>query len=128
MFTDAVGEMLQRNIARTAEGVAAAFGARAETEFRFLFAPLVNDPAMTAEMRAVAEGLAGAGAVGSQGAPSLGSEDFSFMSRAVPGACMLIGNGDSAQLHHPAFDFDDAALPHGAALLAGLARRMTSAG
>ena len=38
---------------------------------------------------------------------------FSFMLEARPGAFIFIGNGDSAKLHHPAYDFNDAALPYG---------------
>ena len=45
--------------------------------------------------------------------PVMGAEDFSFMLEARPGAFIFIGNGDSAMLHHPAYDFNDAALPYG---------------
>jgi hippurate hydrolase len=43
----------------------------------------------------------------------MGAEDFSFMLEARPGAFIFLGNGDSAKLHHPAYDFNDAALPYG---------------
>ena len=45
--------------------------------------------------------------------PEMGAEDFSYMLEARPGAFILIGNGDTAGLHHPAYDFNDAALPYG---------------
>ena len=45
--------------------------------------------------------------------PLMGGEDFSFMLEARPGAFIFIGNGDSAGLHHPAYDFNDAAIPAG---------------
>ena len=45
--------------------------------------------------------------------PTMGAEDFSFMLEARPGAFIFIGNGDSAMLHHPAYDFNDDALPYG---------------
>ena len=43
----------------------------------------------------------------------MGGEDFSFMLEARPGAFIFIGNGDSAGLHHPAYDFNDEVIPHG---------------
>ena len=43
----------------------------------------------------------------------MGGEDFSFMLDSRPGAFIFIGNGDSAGLHHPAYDFDDTAIPAG---------------
>ena len=45
----------------------------------------------------------------------MGAEDFSYMLEARPGAFIFIGNGESAGLHHPAYDFADAAIPHGIA-------------
>ncbi|MBV9703145.1 MAG: M20/M25/M40 family metallo-hydrolase, partial [Methylobacteriaceae bacterium] len=44
---------------------------------------------------------------------SMGAEDFSYMLEARPGAYIFIGNGEGASWHHPAFDFNDAALPFG---------------
>jgi hippurate hydrolase len=47
----------------------------------------------------------------------MGAEDFSFMLEARPGAYIFIGNGPSANLHHPAYDFNDAAIPFGSSYL-----------
>ena len=44
---------------------------------------------------------------------SLGGEDFSYMLEARPGAFIFIGNGSTANLHHPEYDFNDEAIPHG---------------
>ena len=46
-------------------------------------------------------------------APVMGAEDFSFMLNARPGAFIFIGNGESAGLHHPAYNFNDDAIPFG---------------
>ena len=46
-------------------------------------------------------------------APVMGAEDFSFMLEARPGAFIFVGNGDSAGLHHPAYDFNDEVIPIG---------------
>ncbi|MNU07383.1 putative hydrolase YxeP [compost metagenome] len=43
----------------------------------------------------------------------MGGEDFSYMLLARPGAFIFMGNGDTAGLHHPAYDFNDEAIPHG---------------
>ena len=51
----------------------------------------------------------------------MGAEDFSFMLQAKPGAFIFVGNGDTAGLHNPAYDFNDAALPIGASLYARIA-------
>ena len=43
----------------------------------------------------------------------MGGEDFAFMLEERPGAYILTGNGDTAMVHHPAYDFNDAAIPFG---------------
>lgn len=54
--------------------------------------------------------------------PCMGSEDFSFMLEQVPGALMFIGNGESAPLHSPKYDFNDAVIPFGVQYFTNLAR------
>ena len=44
-FSNEVMQLIGRNLARIAEGVAAGFGARAQSDFRVIFAPLVNHAA-----------------------------------------------------------------------------------
>ncbi|HRE22072.1 MAG TPA: M20/M25/M40 family metallo-hydrolase, partial [Rhabdaerophilum sp.] len=55
----------------------------------------------------------------------MGSEDFSFMLEKVPGAYINIGNGDSAQVHNPAYDFNDDVLPVGIQYWADVAKAAT---
>ena len=50
--------------------------------------------------------------------PMMGSEDFSYFLKQVPGAFAWIGNGKSASLHNPKYDFDDNILCTGASFLA----------
>lgn len=52
--------------------------------------------------------------------PIMAGEDFSYMLNARPGAYMMIGNGDGATVHHPAYDFNDAAIPAGCSWFAEL--------
>lgn len=116
-------KLLEANMKRVAEGVAAGFGATAEVDFRNIFAPLVNDAAETAIFAAAAAELVGEANVDRNRPPAMGSEDFSFMMEQVPGAYINLGNGDSAALHNPHYDFNDAATPYGAALFAHLVER-----
>jgi metal-dependent amidase/aminoacylase/carboxypeptidase family protein len=82
--------LMEANMKRLATSVAAGFGATAEVDFRVLFAPLVNDAAETHIYADAAAALAGAQNVGRNGPAVMGSEDFSFMLEARPGA--YIGN------------------------------------
>ncbi len=118
--------LVETNMKRTAQGVAAAFGATASVDFRRLFAPLVNDPAETAEFADVAADLVGPENVERNRDLIMASEDFSFMLEACPGAYINIGNGDtvgSCPVHNPNYDFNDAILPLGAAALAGIVEK-----
>jgi metal-dependent amidase/aminoacylase/carboxypeptidase family protein len=57
----------------------------------------------------------------------MGGEDFSFMLEARPGAFIFMGNGDSASLHHPAYDFNDDAIPVGVSYWVKLAEKALAA-
>ena len=60
--------------------------------------------------------------------PLMGAEDFSFMLNERPGAYIFLGNGDTAMVHHPAYNFDDSAIPFGSSWYAGMAEaRMPAA-
>ena len=114
---------LERLLRRTADGVAAGLGATAELDFRVLFNPLRNDPAHAAAMADTAASLVGEAAVERDEPPVMVSEDFSFMLEQVPGAYIQMGIGEAASLHNPAYAFNDAAIPYGAAFLARLVER-----
>jgi amidohydrolase len=119
-------DLLERGMKRIAAGVAGGFGATAEVDFRFLFAPLVNDPVETEVIAGAAAAVVGAENVNTNGPQVMASEDFSFMLEATPGAYINIGNGDtvgSCPVHNPGYDFNDAALPFGAAMFAELVQR-----
>ena len=121
-------EMLEQGIARIAANVAAAFGATATSDFRVIFAPLINDAASAQEFADAAAELVGEDKVDRNRSPGMGSEDFSFMMEQVPGAYLNVGNGDSAALHNARYDFNDEATPFGAALFARLVERKLAKG
>jgi hippurate hydrolase len=80
------------------------------------YPPTVNDPAETEFVQGVIERLAGPEALDRFPPLVMGGEDFAYLAKARPGAFVFIGNGDSAPLHHPLYDFNDATAPHGVAL------------
>lgn len=115
---------IEAAIRRIATGVASGLGASAKTDFRVIFAPLVNDTEAAREYADAAADLVGEGKVDRNKAPVSASEDFSFMLERVPGAYINLGNGEaSAPVHNPCYDFNDDALPFGAAVLARIAER-----
>ena len=77
------------------------------------YPPTRNHPDQTDFAASVARKVVGDGAVATDVPPVIGAEDFSYMLQARPGAFIFIGNGDTAGLHHPGYDFNDAALPYG---------------
>ena len=85
-----------------------------------------NDPAQTDFATDVASKLVGPEAVDGNRTPTMGGEDFSFMLEQRPGNFMFIGNGDSAALHNPAFDFNDDALAYGCAYFATIVEQQLS--
>ena len=113
-------QLIEDRMRRVVEHGAAQFGATATLDFRFLFAPLVNDAAETTAYADAAAALVGEEHVERHGPAVMGSEDFSFMLEARPGAYINLGNGDSAPVHNDRYDFNDEAIPLGAGLYAAL--------
>jgi hippurate hydrolase len=98
--------------------VAEAFGATAAVDWQRGYPVMVNHPAETAHAAAVATAVSGRPV--REVPPLMVGEDFAYMLEERPGAYILIGNGDTAGVHHPAYDFDDAVIPAGASWLAGM--------
>ncbi len=108
--------LIEQNMRRLASSIAQGFGAEADMDFRVIFAPMVNDEAEAVALGDAAAAIVGEDNVNRNGSPGMGSEDFSFMMEAVPGAHINLGNGDSAALHNHLYDFNDEAIPYGVAL------------
>jgi hippurate hydrolase len=109
----ATRDRVEKRIHEIAAGLAEASGASARVEYRRGYPPTVNHAAQTDFAASVARKVAGERHVDANAPPTMGSEDFSFMLEARPGAFIFVGNGDSATLHHPAYDFNDEVLPYG---------------
>ncbi|MBE9606771.1 amidohydrolase [Acetobacteraceae bacterium H6797] len=122
-FSRAVAEQIENAMRRLAEGIAAGFGATATLDWRFIFAPTINDPERTRDIADAAAGIVGDEHVDRDREPGMGSEDFSFMMEKVPGAYILVGNGPGYTPHNPRYNFNDETTPYGAALYAEVVER-----
>jgi len=115
-----VRDTLEHRLRDIVEGTAKTYGARATLTYGRNYPVTKNHERQTAFAAAVASDVVGKEAVDPNTPPVMGGEDFSFMLEARPGAFIFIGNGDTAGLHHPAYDFNDDAIPTGIAFWARL--------
>ncbi|OIQ69500.1 putative hydrolase YxeP [mine drainage metagenome] len=123
-FDGPTQDRIEATLRQMAQGVALASGVDIEVQYTRYYPATVN----SAPEAALA--LAAATAVGLQAGiaprPAFTSEDFSFMLRECPGAYLWLGQGsgsaDDAPLHHPRYDFNDAALSLGLCWLAAVAQ------
>ncbi len=106
-------DFAERRIGEIVSGIAATFGAKAEVKYERGYPVTVNHPKETDFAVEVLEGVVGEKNVMQGIPPTMGAEDFSFMLERRPGTFIMIGNGDTAGLHHPAYDFNDEAIPYG---------------
>jgi amidohydrolase len=108
-----VAENARRRIEEICGGIAAAHGAKAHVDYDSSYPVTFNDAEKADFAGKVAIEVAGETRVDLDVAPVMGGEDFSYMLEARPGAMIWLGNGDTAGLHNPAYDFNDEAIPHG---------------
>jgi hippurate hydrolase len=110
---EGVRELLEKRLHMVVESTAAAYGAKAKLTYRRNYPVLVNHERETGFAAEVASEVAGAKHVDTALAPMMGAEDFSFMLNERPGAFIWVGNGNSAGLHHPEYNFNDDTIPYG---------------
>jgi hippurate hydrolase len=108
-----IRELAEKRIKELTEHTAAAYGATAEIKYKRGYPVMVNAPAQTAFAAEVAAEVVGPNNVTTDAAAIMGGEDFAFMLEERPGAYILVGNGDTAMVHHPKYDFNDDAIPSG---------------
>lgn len=104
-------EMAERRIREISEYTAKAYGGSAEMDWRPGYPAMINAETETGLAADAARRVAGE--VDTDAPATMGGEDFAFMLEACPGAYIQLGNGDSASLHHPEYDFNDSAIPAG---------------
>jgi amidohydrolase len=112
-LTPEVRDLLEQRVREVVEGTVKLYGAKVKLVYKRDYPVTRNHERQTAFAASVASEVAGRERVDDQAAPVMGAEDFSYMLEARPGAFIFVGNGDSAGLHHPAYDFNDEAIPFG---------------
>lgn len=108
-----VRDVLEARLREVVEGTARLYGASAKLTYRRDYPVMRNHARETTFAASVAAEVVGGSHVDTDVAPVMGAEDFSFMLEARPGAFIFVGNGESAGLHHPAYDFNDEVIPIG---------------
>lgn len=106
-------DFAERQIMTAAQGIARGFGADIEFKYRRSVPVTFNRSEETNLAIRAARSLVGAASVDENIKPRMGAEDFAYMLEARPGAMIFIGNGPTAGVHNPAYDFNDEALPYG---------------
>ncbi len=113
----------EKRIEEIINNVAAAHECHAEVKYTRLYPPTINHVKQTQFAGDICKSIAGDDKVDMNTPPVMGGEDFSFMLEARPGAFIYVGNGASAGLHHPEYDFNDDAIPHGISFFAELVHK-----
>jgi amidohydrolase len=104
--------LVEKRVREVIAGVAQMTGAKIDLVYERGYPVVVNPVAQTDFATQVAKEIAG-GANVLEMSPMMGAEDFAYMLEARPGAFIFCGNGDSAGLHHPAYNFNDEAIVFG---------------
>lgn len=110
---DAVGALARERMTVICQGIAAAAGAMVEVDIDVNYPVTYNHEVESALALSVAAGISGSDATNGNLPPMMGGEDFSYMLQKRPGAMIFLGNGDTASLHNPAYDFNDEIIPSG---------------
>jgi hippurate hydrolase len=137
-FREDVLDVVEQRMRTVAASTAAAFDARAEFSFHRNYPPVINHEAETEFARGVMRDLVGAENV-VEFEPTMGAEDFAYFLQAIPGAYLLIGNGEGQHrtqghaegpctLHNASYDFNDSLIPVGGSLWVRMAERFLAAG
>lgn len=121
-FTEEDRAMAKARVIAIAEGCAAAAGATVQVEWEAGYPPMYNHPDQAEFAAQIADEVMGVPCP-REVPPQLGAEDFAYMLQARPGAMIMVGNGPTAECHHPAYDFADETMPAGASFWVRLAER-----
>ncbi|MDG4649942.1 M20 family metallopeptidase [Roseibacterium sp. SDUM158017] len=115
-----IRDLAERRMKEIVEGTAATFGGKAVLDYKRNYPVMINSDEQTEFAAEVAKAVAG----DCDEAPQvMGGEDFAFMLNARPGAYILVGNGDTAMVHHPLYNFNDEVIPAGCSWWAEIVER-----
>jgi len=112
-LTPEVRDLLEKRLHEIVEGTARAHGVTVKFTYTRGYPVTRNHERQTVFAASVAAQIVGHDRVDANMTPVMGGEDFSYMLEARPGAFIFIGNGDTAGLHHPGYDFNDEIIPLG---------------
>jgi amidohydrolase len=112
-LTPKVRDLLEKRLNDVVHGTAQLYDAEVAFTYKRDYPVTRNHERQTAFASEVAGEVVGPERVDKDTPPVMGAEDFSFMLEARPGAFIFVGNGDSAGLHNPAYDFNDEVIPIG---------------
>ena len=119
-FKPEVQDLVEARMKQTVEGIAAAMNCTGTCDYLRGYPVTFNHEKQTEFAAGVAKAIVGADKVDTDTPPLMGAEDFSYMLNARPGCYIFVGNGDTASCHHPAYNFDDKAIPAGTSYWAKL--------
>ena len=122
-FKPDVRALLKKRFHEIVQGHASAYNVTARIDYDWGYPATINHPENAAFATEVAAEIVGEACAHGNANREMGSEDFSYMLQARPGAYLFMGTGPGAGLHHPAFDFNDEAAPIGASFFARLVER-----
>ena len=108
-----VRDMAQEKITQLIKNTGLAFGANVELDYDRGYPVMINSDLETSHMIKAAKNVAGDKNVDDNASQVMGAEDFSYMLEERPGAYIRVGNGNTASLHHPNYDFNDDSIPFG---------------
>ena len=123
-FTNEVRDLLEQRITALTRAQAESLGVHAHIDYERGYPVLVNHRPQTRLARQIAEAVYDASAIVDDYPPSAASEDFANMLEHVPGCYLFVGNGDSASLHNPRYDFNDSIIPIAAEYWVALTEQM----
>ena len=106
-------DMVEGRMGEICEGIAKAHGVEIVLRYDRLCPVTINGDQEADYVADAAQSIVGSDHVDRHMPPRLAGEDFSYMLQERPGAMIFLGNGDSAGLHHPAYDFNDDAIGYG---------------
>ncbi len=112
-LTPEVRDLVEKRLFEVVEGTAKLYGATAKLTYKRDYPVTRNHERQTEFAAKIAAEVVGRERVDANVPPVMGAEDFSYMLEARPGAFIFVGNGDSAGLHHPAYNFNDELIPVG---------------
>ena len=114
----AIQDLAETRLNEILTGITAAFGCDVNVDYVRNYPVMVNSEIETEYAKKAAIRVAGDCA---EANPTMGGEDFAFLLNARPGAYIFLGNGESAKVHSPDYDFDDRAIPSGCSWLVEMA-------